>query len=272
MTNIHATAIVGPNVKLAADVVIGPYCVVEGDVSIGAGCVLKSHVVIAGHTSIGKNCQIFPFASLGHPPQDLKFKGEVSQLVIGDDNVIREHVTMNPGTAGGGLLTSIGNHCMFMAASHVAHDCKVADNVILANNATLAGHVEVGEHAIIGGLAAVHQFVRIGAHAIVGGMSGVEHDVIPYGSVMGERASLAGLNLVGLKRRGFDRDTIHALRGAYKMMFEEEEGTLAERTEKMQKEYGSIREVVEIIGFMESKGSRSLCVPKFAQQPAPQAA
>lgn len=272
MTNIHTTAIIGPNVRLAADVKVGPYCVIEGDISIGAGSVLKSHVVISGHTTIGKNCQIFPFASLGSAPQDLKYKGEKSQLVVGDHVVVREHVTMNPGTEGGGMLTSVGDHCLFMVASHVAHDCKLGNHVILANNATLAGHVEVGPHAIIGGLAAIHQFVRIGAHAIVGGMSGVEHDVIPYGSVMGERANLAGLNLVGLKRRGFDRDTIHALRNAYKMLFEEEEGTLADRADKMHKEYGSVREVMEIIGFMNDKGSRSLCVPKSAHQQAPQAA
>lgn len=266
--SIHPTAIIGKNVALAAHVQVGPYCVIDGNVSIGEGTVLASHVAVSGDTTIGRNCQIFPFASLGHAPQDLKYKGEASKLVIGDHNVIREHVTMNPGTEGGGRLTSVGNHCLFMVASHVAHDCKVGDHVILANNATLAGHVEVGDHVIVGGLAAVHQFVRIGAHAIIGGMSGVEHDVIPYGSVMGERASLAGLNLVGLKRRGFDRDTIHALRNAYKMLFEEDAGTLAERAEHMRREYGSIREVMEIIGFMNDKGSRSLCVPKSTPQQA----
>jgi UDP-N-acetylglucosamine acyltransferase len=273
MANIHPTAIIAPSAKLAADVSVGPYCVIEGEVSIGSGTVLFSHVSIAGRTSIGKHCKIYPFASLGHAPQDLKYKGEPSKLVIGDNVVIREHVTMNPGTEGGGMLTQVGNNCLFMVGSHVAHDCKVANNVILANNATLAGHVEVGENAIIGGLAAVHQFVRIGAHAIVGGMSGVEHDVIPYGSVMGERANLAGLNLVGLKRRGFDRDTIHALRNAYKMLFEEDAGTLAERAERMQKEFGANQQVMEIITFMNEKGSRSLCVPKtLAAEQSSQAA
>jgi UDP-N-acetylglucosamine acyltransferase len=265
MPHIHPTAIIAPGAKLGNDVTIGAYCVVDGHVSIGDGSVLASHVAISGHTSIGKHCRIFPFASIGHAPQDLKFKGEASRLTIGDHCTIREHVTMNPGTEGGGMLTSVGNHCLFMVASHVAHDCKVGDHVILANNATLAGHVEVGEHAIIGGLSAIHQFVRIGRHAIIGGMSGVEHDVIPFGSVMGERASLAGLNLVGLKRRGFDRDAIHALRGAYKMLFEDDSGTLAERAISMQKEYGAVREVMEIIGFMNDKGSRSLCIPKTSQ-------
>jgi len=273
MTLIHPTAIIAPSARLAADVKVGPYCVIDGEVEIGAGTELLSHVAIGGRTTIGKNCKIFPFASLGHAPQDLKYKGEKSQLVIGDNNIIREHVTMNPGTEGGGLMTSVGNNCLFMVGSHIAHDCKLGDHVIMANNATLGGHVHVGDHSIIGGLAAVHQFVRIGPHAIIGGMSGVEHDVIPYGSVMGERASLAGLNLVGLKRRGFDRDTIHALRNAYKMLFEEEDGTLLERTEKARKEYGNVGEVGEILAFMGDKGSRSLCVPKaFTSKDTPQAA
>jgi UDP-N-acetylglucosamine acyltransferase len=266
--SIHPTAIIGKNVKLAANVKVGPYSVIDGDISIGEGTELLSHVVIFSRTTIGKNCKIFPFVSLGHAPQDLKFKGEKSELVIGDNVVMREHVTMNPGTEGGGMLTKVGSNCLFMVGAHVAHDCKIGDNVILANNATLAGHVEVGDHAIIGGLSAIHQFVRIGPHAIIGGMSGVEHDVIPFGSVMGERANLAGLNLVGLKRRGFDRDTIHALRNVYKELFEEESGTLAERAEKIVRDYGKIKEVMEIITFMNDKGSRSLCVPKLAPQQA----
>ncbi len=263
MTNlIHPTAIIAPSAKLAAGVSVGPYCVIDGNVTLGEGTRLVSHVTISGNTTIGKNCTIYPFASLGHPPQDLKFKGEASTLSIGDNVVIREYVTMNPGTEGGAMATIVGSHCLFMVSSHVAHDCIVGDGVILANNATLAGHVEVGDHAIIGGLAAIHQFVRIGRHAIIGGMSGVENDVIPFGSVMGERAGLAGLNLVGLKRRGFDRDAIHALRGAFKLVFEEEEGTLAERAEKARGLYGNISEVMEVLTFMSDKGARSLCVPK----------
>jgi UDP-N-acetylglucosamine acyltransferase len=272
MSLIHPTAIIGSSVKLAADVAIGPYCVVDGDISIGAGTKLFSHVVISGHTVIGAGCSIYPFASLGHAPQDLKYKGEASQLIIGDNNVIREHVTMNPGTETGVMATRVGKGCLFMVGAHVAHDCQVGDHVILANSATLAGHVTVGDHAIIGGLAAVHQFVRIGPHAIIGGMSGVEHDVIPYGSVMGERANLAGLNLVGLKRRGFDRDTIHALRNAYKMLFEEQDGTLVERAQKTRATFGNVQEVLEILGFVDDKGSRSLCVPKATPQDASQAA
>ena len=271
--HIHPTAVIANGAQIAPGVTIGPYCVIEEHVIIGEGTRLISHVSVGGHTTIGRNCTIYPFASLGHAPQDLKFKGEPSGLRIGDNNTIREHVTMNPGTEGGGMLTSVGNNCLFMVGAHVAHDCKVEDHVILANNATLAGHVSVGTHAIIGGLAAIHQFVRIGRHAIIGGMSGVEHDVIPYGSVLGERANLAGLNLVGLKRRGFDRDNIHALRNAYKLVFEETEGTLAERAEKVRSQYQNVPEVMEIIDFMTGKGSRSLCVPKLqSQQDAPQAA
>ena len=262
MTQIHPTAVIDPQARIAANVKIGPYCVISGPVQIGEGSELVSHVSVAGHTHIGAQCRIYPFASLGHPPQDLKFKGETSTLHIGDHCQIREHVTMNPGTEGGGLSTRVGSHCLFMVGSHVAHDCQVGNHVILANNATLAGHVSVGDHAIIGGLAAIHQFVRIGKHAIVGGMSGVEHDVIPYGSVMGERASLAGLNLVGLKRRGFDRDSIHTLRNLYKLLFENATGTLADRAALAKTEFAPQEAVADILAFMQDKGARSLCVPK----------
>lgn len=273
MTNIHPTAVIAKSAKLAKSVKVGPYCVIDGEVEIGDGTELLSHVVISGRTTIGKNNKIFPFASLGHAPQDLKYKGEKSELTIGDNNVIREHVTMNPGTEGGGMLTSVGNNCLFMTASHVAHDCRIGNHVILANNATLGGHVEIGDYCIIGGLAAVHQFVRIGSGAIIGGMSGVEHDVIPFGSVVGERANLAGLNLVGLKRRGFERDAIHGLRNAYKMLFEDESGTLAERAQKVRAEFSSNAEVMAMLAFMEDKGSRSLCMPKaMSRQDTPQAA
>lgn len=179
--SIHPTAIIAKTAKLAKDVNVGPYCVIDGEVEIGEGTELKSHVAVSGRTKIGKHNTIFPFASLGHAPQDLKYKGEKSELVIGDHNTIREHVTMNPGTEGGGMLTKVGSHNLFMMSAHVAHDCMVGDHVILANNATLGGHVQVGDYAIIGGLSAVHQFVRIGMGAIIGGMSGVEHDVIPFG-------------------------------------------------------------------------------------------
>jgi UDP-N-acetylglucosamine acyltransferase len=262
MTNIHPTAIIEDGARIAETAAVGPYCTVGSNVSLDEHVILHSHVAVAGRTEIGEGTQIFPFASIGHFPQDLKFKGEESTLAIGKHNMIREHVTMNPGTEGGGLKTVVGDNCLFMMASHVAHDCHVGSHVILANNATLAGHVTVGDGAIIGGLSAIHQFVRIGKHAIVGGMSGVEHDVIPYGSVLGERASLAGLNLVGLKRKNMDRDAIHALRNVYKDLFESETGTLNERLETTKHDYATIEAARDIFDFIEDKGSRSLCTPK----------
>ena len=260
MTDIHPTAVVHEGAELGADVKIGPYSVVGPNVRLGDGVELLSHVVVEGHTQVGSHTRVFPFTSLGHQPQDLKFKGEVSQLVIGANNMIREHVTMNPGTEGGGLETRVGNNCLFMVGAHVAHDCQIADNVILVNNATLAGHVSIEEWAIVGGLSAVHQFVRIGRHAMIGGMSGVTQDVIPYGSITGNRAKLEGLNLVGLKRRNFDRDTIHALRQAYRLIFAQE-GTMAERLDDVAELFGDNQPVMEVVEFIRSDSSRSICQP-----------
>lgn len=260
--NIHPSAVVSPQATLGQNVKIGPFCVVDEHVTLADEVELISHVVVSGHTSIGKGTKVFPFASLGHAPQDLKFKGEPSRLEIGEYNMIREHVTMNPGTEGGGMLTKVGDRCLFMMAAHVAHDCRVGNQVILANNATLAGHVHVGDNVVIGGLAAVHQFVRIGQHAMIGGLSGVEHDVIPYGSVMGERANLAGLNLVGLKRRNFSRDAIHALRHAYKILFEDQTGVLEQRLSHARTLFHDHPEVLEVLDFVGTESSRSLCVPR----------
>ena len=259
--NIHNTAVIEDGATLGDNITIGAYCVVGANVALADNVTLKSHVCIDGNTSIGENTIIHPFASLGSAPQDLKFKGEKTILTIGKNNTIREHVTMNPGTGDGGGETIVGDNCLFMMASHVAHDCKVGDNVILANNATLAGHVEVDDNVIIGGLAAVHQFVRIGKHAIIGGLSGVEHDVIPYGSVIGERANLSGLNLVGLKRRGFSREAIHGLRNAYKELFAAND-TLDARSKQVKSAHSSNEQVQEVIHFIENAGSRSICVPK----------
>ncbi len=261
MAAIHPTAIVEPGATLGAGVTIGPYCVVGPAVELGDGVELISHVVVAGLTRIGPRTRVFPFASIGHSPQDLKYKGEPSRLVIGSDNTIREHVTMNPGTAGGGLLTTVGDHCLFMVASHVAHDCRVGNHVVLANNATIGGHVVLGDWVILGGLAAVHQFVRIGKHAIIGGMSGVENDVIPYGSVMGDRARLAGLNVVGLKRRGFDRDALHDIRRAFRLLFADE-GTMAERLTDVAELFPENEPVMDIVRFIQSASERAICQPR----------
>lgn len=261
MTQIHATAIIEQGARLGEDVLMGPYCSVGGMVELGDGVRLHSHVVVAGKTTIGPNTHVFPFASIGHPPQDLKYKGEESELVIGANNIIREHATMNPGTAGGGMITRIGNNCLFMVGAHVAHDCDIANHVILANNATLAGHVEVDDFAILGGLSAVHQFCRIGRHAMIGGMSGVENDVIPYGSVTGNRAQLDGLNIVGLRRRGFSRSEVAAMRKAYRLLFAHE-GTMAERLEDVAEMYKDNNAVMDIVGFIRSDSSRAICQPK----------
>ena len=217
-------------------------------------------MVLDGRTTIGANCRIYPFASIGHCPQDLKYSGEPSRLEIGANNVIREHVTINPGTKGGGMLTRVGNNCLFMVGAHVAHDCVIEDNAILVNNATLGGHVRVGEWGIIGGLSAVHQFVRIGKHSMIGGMSGIEHDVIPYGSVIGNRAKLSGLNIVGLKRRGFSREEIHDLRKAYRLIFALE-GTLAERLDDVAEDFGQNEPVMEIVDFIRADSARAICQP-----------
>ncbi|EEA96206.1 MULTISPECIES: acyl-ACP--UDP-N-acetylglucosamine O-acyltransferase [unclassified Pseudovibrio] len=262
MQQIHPTAIIEDGAVLGENVKIGPYCMVGPKVTLGDDVELVSHVVIAGRTTIGARTKVFPFASLGHQPQDLKFSGEDTLLEIGEDNQIREHATMNPGTAGGGGVTRVGNGGLFMMGTHVGHDCIVGNNVILANNATLAGHVEVEDFVIFGGLSAVRQWCRVGSHAIVGGLTGVEFDVIPYGSVIGDRARLAGLNLIGLKRRNFSREEIHALRGAYKEVFNSEEGTLRSRAEAARTKYAEFEGVQTMTSFMLEDEKRRFCTPR----------
>ncbi len=260
-SDIHPTAIIEDGAKLADGVKVGPYSVVGANVSLGEGVELASHVAVAGRTTIGARTRIFPFASIGHQPQDLKYKGEPSTLDIGSDCLIREGVTMNPGTEGGGLSTTVGNSCAFLANSHVGHDCHVGNNVILSNNVMLAGHVEVGDFAILGGGAAVIQFARVGSHAFLGGMSGLEQDLIPYGMALGNRAYLSGLNIVGLQRRGFSRNEIHDLRRAYRALFAQE-GTLLERVADVTEEFKDHPTVMEIVAFIKAGGKRSMCTPK----------
>jgi UDP-N-acetylglucosamine acyltransferase len=260
---IHPSAIIEDGAVIGNNVAIGPYSVIGKHVKLGHNVTLKSHVVIDGHTTIGDFTEIYPFASIGHAPQDKKFGGEPSELIIGSHTIIREYTTMNPGTEGGGMVTRVGDHCLFMMSTHVAHDCIVGNHVIMANNATLAGHVHVGDYTVIGGLSAVHQFVRIGEHAMIGGMSAIENDVIPYGLAMGERAYLAGLNLVGLKRRGFDKETINHLRHAYKTIFTAESAVpLKARAEQLAGEYKDDRLVMGMIEFLAQDTSRAICQPK----------
>ena len=261
---IHPTALIEDGAEIGEGVRVGPYCVVGPEVSLGPNVELRSHVCVEGWTSIGEATVIFPFASIGSAPQDLKYHGERTRLEIGARNKIREHATMNPGTEGGGGLTKVGDGGLFMMGTHVGHDCKVGDNVILANNATLAGHVQVGDFAVLGGICAVHQFCRVGKHSMIGGMAGVEKDVIPFGSVLGNRAYLGGLNLIGLKRRGFDRETIQALRRAYDMLFHGEGVVFAERVEAVAEAYADVEPVQEIIAFLRAESSRSFCTPRDA--------
>ncbi len=262
MEMIHPTALIDPSARVGDGVKVGPYSVVGAEVELGDNVELISHAVVTGRTRLGAGTTVYPFASIGHQPQDMKYDGEPSSLEIGENNVIREHVTINPGTAGGDMVTRIGEGCLFMVGAHVAHDCMIGDHVVLANNATLGGHVKIGEWAIIGGMTAIHQYVRIGRHAIVGGMTGVEHDVIPYGSVVGDRGRLAGLNLIGLKRRGFGRDTIHDLRRAFRLLFADE-GTMTERVSDVSELFIENEPVMDIVNFIQVESSRSICQPKM---------
>jgi UDP-N-acetylglucosamine acyltransferase len=259
--SIHPTAIVAPGARIGPDARIGPYCVIGEHVEIGEGCELVSHVVIDGHTTLGPRCRLHPFVVLGHPPQDLRYAGEPSRLTVGHDCVLREHVTMHTGTPKGGLHTRVGHHGFFMVNAHVAHDCVVGDHVTLVNNVMLAGHAEIGDHVIMGGGAAVHQFLRVGQGAFIGGLAAVEHDVIPYGMALGNRAYLGGLNLVGLKRRGVSRSDLHAIRAAYRGLFEAE-GTLADNLDRVAAEFSDQPQVAEIVAFLRAGGRRSVLTPR----------
>jgi UDP-N-acetylglucosamine acyltransferase len=258
---IHPTALVDEGARIGEGVRIGPFCQVTREVTLGDGVELKSHVVVTGRTTVGARTRIFPFASIGHQPQDLKYRGEPSRLVIGAQCIIREGVTMNPGTTGGGMVTTVGDECAFLANSHVGHDCHVGNHVIFSNNVMLAGHCTVGDYAILGGGAAVIQFARVGAHSFLGGMSGLENDLIPYGMALGNRAHLSGLNIVGLQRRGFSREDVQNLRRAYRSLFADE-GTLMERVADVAEEYRDHQIVQEIVAFIRAGGKRSLCTPR----------
>lgn len=262
MADVHPTAVVDPDARIGDGVSIGPYCVVGPNVELGDDVVLRSHVVLEGHTRLGARCKVYPFAAVGTPPQDMKYAGETTSLTIGEDTVIREHATLNPGTAGGGGLTRVGRNCLLMIATHVAHDCLIGDRVVLANNATLGGHVTIGDDVLIGGLAAVHQFVRIGRGAMIGGMSGVEHDLIPYGMAIGNRARLSGLNVVGLKRRGMTRTDLKGLREAYQLLFERTTPAFRDRVEEVAGSHGHVTAVSHVLDFIRAESDRALCHPQ----------
>ncbi|MCP9482035.1 acyl-ACP--UDP-N-acetylglucosamine O-acyltransferase [Shimia sp. CNT1-13L.2] len=256
---VHPSAVIEEGAVIAAGSEVGPFCVIGADVVLHEGVVLKSHVVVTGHTEIGKDTVVFPFAVIGEIPQDLKFKGEASRLEIGERNRIREHVTMNSGTEGGGGVTKIGDDGLFMAGCHIAHDAIIGDRVIVVNSSAVAGHCVIEDDVIIGGLSGIHQWVRIGKGAIIGAVSMVTNDVIPYGLVQGPRGKLDGLNLVGLKRRGVSRADITALRAAFQMMAQGE-GAFQERAKRMGDEFDSDY-VQEIVDFVLGDTDRSFLTP-----------
>ena len=256
---IHKSAIIDPKANVSSNVEIGPYTVVGPNVEINENTIIHSNVNISGFTKIGKQNKIYPFASIGNDPQDLKYNGEETKLVIGDKNIIRENVTINPGTVGGGSKTQIGNNCLFMIGSHVAHDCLLGNNVIIANNVPLGGHAIIEDNVVIGGNSAVQQFTRIGKMAMIGGMTGVLHDVIPYGLSTGNRNTLQGLNLIGLRRAKFENKDILGLNEAYKEIF-----ATKNITENISKLNGSFQEnplVKEVINFITKDKKRSICTP-----------
>ena len=256
---IHPTALISPKAKLHSSVKVGPYSVIGANVEIDESTVVQSHVSIIGNTKIGKNNNIYPFASIGNDPQDLKFKGEETKLEIGNNNKIREYVTINPGTNGGGGITKVGNNCLFMVSSHIAHDCFVGDNVILANNVPLGGHACIEENVIIGGNSAIQQFVRVGRSAMVGGMCGVVRDIIPYGIAHGNRSVLQGLNLIGLRRKNIPNRDIMILNDAYKEIFKNE--NLTENLNNLDKELRNHELVIEVLDFIEKDKKRPICTP-----------
>ena len=256
---IHKTAIIDSKAKISKNVKIGPYTVIGANVEIGEDTEIQSHVSIVGNTKIGKNNKIYPFASIGNDPQDLKFQGEETKLEIGNNNKIREYTTINPGTKGGGGLTRVGNNCLFMVSAHIAHDCYVGDNVILANNVPLGGHAYVDDNAIIGGNSAVQQFTRVGKFAMIGGMCGVVRDIIPYGIAHGNRSVLQGLNLIGLRRRNIANKEIIILSDAYKEIFKNE--NLTENLNNLSEQFKSNELVNEVIKFIEKDKKRPICTP-----------
>ena len=256
---IHRTAIINPKAKISLNVNIGPYVVIGSKVEINENTTIGSHVNISGDTKIGKENKIYPFASIGNDPQDLKFNGENTKLIIGNKNIIREYVTINPGTVGGGEITKIGNNCLFMISSHIAHDCIVGDNVIIANNVPLGGHAIIEDNVVIGGNSAVQQFTRIGKMAMIGGMTGVLHDVIPYGLSTGNRNSLQGLNLIGLRRSNFNNKEILGLSEAYKNIFATK--NLTENISKLNDSFKDNPLVKEVIEFITKDKKRSICTP-----------
>lgn len=257
---IHPTSIISSKAQIGNNVKIGPFCVIGDNVILRDNVELKSHVSIDGKTDIDEGTVIFPFASIGQIPQDLKYAGEDSCIKIGKRNSIREYVTIQPGTANGRMETIVGDDCLLMIGTHVAHDCVVGNHVIIANNGTFGGHVSIGDYAVIGGLSAIHQFVRIGEHAMIGGMTGITKDVIPYAVASGNRAELSGINLVGLKRRGFSREDIADIKSAYDILFSNPDNSFNERVKVLEEKFSGNISVEPILKFLKSGLDRQFCI------------
>ena len=257
---IHKSSVIDPKAKISKNVKVGPFCYIGPEVQLGENIELISNVHLEGNTKIGSGTRIFPFASIGTQPQDIKYKNEKNSTIIGNNNTIREYVTINPGTLGGGLQTVIGNNCLFMISSHVAHDCKIGNNVIIANNVPLGGHVTIEDSVVIGGNSAVQQFTRIGRLAMIGGMTGVLKDVIPFGLSIGNRNYLQGLNLIGLRRKKYENQKIIELDKAYKAIFSSK--NLHENLSKINGEYKDNQLVNEVISFIEKDKKRPICSPQ----------
>jgi len=262
MSLIHPTAIISPTAKIHDTAEIGPYCVIDDRVKIEKNVILLSNVVVSGLTVVGEGTKVWPFTVLGGEPQDLKYEGEDGTLNIGKNNNIREHVTMHFGTDAGGLNTTVGDNNLFMAGAHVGHDCLIGDNCVFANNVMLAGHVSVGDNAILGGLSAVHQWTRIGSHSFLGGFSALTKDLIPFGLAVGNRASLEGLNLTGLRRRNFNNSEIKKVKEAYSILFETSESEFKKRVDSLKALKIESLAVDDIINFVSQKGNRSYCLPE----------
>ena len=256
---IHKTAIISTKAKISSNVEIGPYCVIGPNVEINDDVIIKSHVCVAGFTSIGKKNKIYPFASIGNDPQDMKYKGEETKLTIGDNNTIREYASINPGTIQGGGLTKIGNNNLIMISAHIAHDCIVGNNIVIANSAAIAGHAEIDDYVVIGGNCGVQQFTRIGKMAMIGGMTGVSRDVIPYGLSTGNRNYLNGINIVGLRRSKVSNKEIIGLTEAYKEIFKTE--NLTENLNKLNGNFNQNILVKEVIDFINKDKKRPICTP-----------
>ena len=256
---IHKTAIIDSKAKISSTVNIGPYTVIGPNVEIGENVIIQSHVNITGHTVIGKNNNIYPFASIGNDPQDMKFKGEKTELIIGDDNTIREYSTINPGTIQGGGITKVGNNNLIMISAHIAHDCIVGNNIVIANSAAIAGHAQIGDHVIIGGNCGIHQFTRIGKMAMIGGMTGVSRDVIPYGLSTGNRNYLNGVNIVGLRRSNVPNKDIIGLTEAYKDIFKTK--NLNENLSRLNGQFKENSLVIDVLEFINKDKKRPICTP-----------